>query len=387
NVIGWRILAALTLYVVFATTVFLVSPGAILMGVVVIMGVGVLFQVVGDAYISLAHGHERVDLGGYVQMLCSGVGVAMMLTAIFCGFGLRGVAVAYSLRSLLYFVCGIVLSFHLKHPVCPALDFRVIGAALHKGAPIAGSRLVAVVYLGAGLLVLERLCGPELAGAFAGPMKIFEACCALGMLTAMAAFPTVSRLRKESEHDLRGVVLALVGLIAWVGLPICMLVALNAGALLGVLFGAELSGQGPLLALLMSAVPFSFMYVLVERLAYAAHDQRRVLIIRVIGTVISVAVLLATVVRLESYGAALALLSGELAMFLMFLPRWSTYAVGAPVWRTALPGVLSSGVAFSLAAFGPCRGSLGSTAVFVLALLLGVAICLVWRQHQRVRCV
>jgi polysaccharide transporter, PST family len=384
NVLGWRILSSATVYIGIVLVLVFLSPASTLKGLVVIMGLGMVFQVVADAYISLAQGHERVDLGGYVQMVCHGAGIALMLLAVFSGYGVVGVAVAYTLRAFLCLGCGIVLSRYLNHPVRPTLDVKIIAGALRKGAPIAGNRLVSVLYLGAGLILLDRFCGAEAAGRFAGPMKIFEACAALGMMTAVAAFPTVSRLRAESKQELRAVVVALLGVIAWVGLPLCIAVALNADVLLVLLFGREFSGQGLLLVVLMSAVPFSFMYVLGERLAYAAHDQKRVLVVRVIGTLLSVGVLLATVTRLEARGAAVALLAGEVAMLLMFLPKWSSYAAGVSIWRSLFPGGLVSCAALVFALLVPAWFDAAPAAVFPVAFLLGVAITLAWRQHPRV---
>ncbi len=382
TVLGWRCMAGIAIGLVLVSVMSWMSPASALLNIIAIMSMGMVFQVIGDLYISISQGMERVDLGGYVQMLCAAVGVTLMLVAIVFGFGLVGVAVAYSVRSLLFMICGFVLSRYLQRPVRPSVDLRMLLTTLRQGVPIAGNRLLAVLYLGSGLLVLERVCGPESAGAFAGPMKMFEACAALGMLTAVAVFPTLSRLRQDAKDEFRGMVSVLIGVIVWVGVPLCMLVGLHADALLGKVFGHEFLGEGILLVILMCALPLSFSYVLMERLAYAACDQKWVLVVRFLGTAVCLAVLFATVGTLGSVGASLALFAGEAVMVLLFLPRWSYYSFEVSIVKCALPGFIVSVASLGAAIMVSRWGGGAQSVAFFSILFLGVVFFWAWRRNR-----
>jgi len=183
----------------------------------------------------------------------------------------------------------------------------------------------------------------------------------------------VARLRTESKHDLQRVVTVLIRFIARIALPCSVLLALNADALLSLVFGADLASYGPDLTILAIAIPLSFAYVLVERLAYAADDQTRALIIRAIGAVVSLVILFLTVRPMGHMGAATALVSAEIVMFILFLPRWSVYAPGVSVWQASSPGVLFSAVALGIALAVCPRGGATTSAIFA-GCLLGVAL-------------
>ena len=371
NAFGWRGVASVAACSLLIAGVAWLRGSPLMTSVVAIMGLGMIAQVLSDTYLSLVQGMERVHLAGYVQMLCHAIGLALALAAIWCGLGLVGVAVAYTLRAILFFICGAFLCRLLNRSVSMSFGPRVVALMLRKGAPIAGGRLLAVLYLGSGVLVMQRLRGEETAGLFAGSMKIFEACAALGMLTAVSAFPTLSRLRTECTDSLREVVTTLIRIIAWVGLPLCVLLALNAESVLVLLFGSDFAGQDAALSILTWAIPFSFVFVLFERLAYAANAQKQAMLTRAAGTVVCISVLVATVPHMGLPGAAMAYLIAEVAMVLLLLPKLRTYAPGVSVLRTAVPGATASLVALAAALAADRLGFLPS-AVFALCFgLLG----------------
>ncbi len=362
NALAWRGLASVSLCLVLVGGVAWLKGPSPVSYAAAIMGLGMIAQVCGDTYLSVIQGLERVHLAGYVQMFCHTVGLILAVAAVWCGMGLVGVAVAYTLRAVVLLIGGALLCRILKHPVGMSFNPRVIGLMLRRGAPIAGGRVLTVVYLGSGIVAMEHFHGAEAAGIFGGAMKIFEGCAALGMLTAVSAFPTLSRLRTECTDSLRRVVNLLIRIITWIGVPLCVLLGLNAERLLMLLFGEAFAGQGTVLVILAAAIPFSFGYVLIERLAYAADDQKRVMLIRAVGTTMSILLLLAAARSLGPVGAALAYLGAEMSMLSLLLPRLPTYSPGVLFARTALPGGIASVVALTIALSVSLPGWLSSVA-------------------------
>lgn len=383
NALAWRALASVSVCVLLVAGAAWFRPSSLLPWLIATMGLGMVAQVLSDTYLSQVRGMERVHLAGYVQMLCHGVGLALALVAVWTGLGLIGVAVAYTLRAILFFLCGALLCHVLKCPVHFSLRLPVIRSLLKRGAPIAGGRVLAVLYLGAGILAMERFCGEEAAGMFAGAMKIFEACTALGMLAAIAAFPTISRLHKEDGDSLRALVCFLFRTIAWVGLPLCVLVALNAEQVLVLLFGQEFTGQGMTLVILAAAMPFSFSYVLVERMAYAANDQKRAMIIRAVGTLLSISILLTTGQRLSPPLVAMVYLMAEVTMCLLFMLNIRAYSPGVSAWRSMLPGIIASLAALTLTLLAPSRTLVPSVVFAACLAFLGLARRLLPRLNRR----
>jgi len=339
NALGWRIAAGFLIFPLLIILAGLISDSPLLPRLIALMGTGMIAQIIGDLYLSVVQGRERVDLFALVQGSTSIIGLILGLGALKLGFGLFGVGIAYSIRGLFSLALGVVVCRFRGGRVKLRFGSRFVWKMLTRAAPIAASRILTIVYLGSGLAVLEYFRGAASVGKFAGPMKIFEACGALGMLTMVAAFPTISRLREESPDELKKAARSLIRFFCWLGIPLSAVIALNAPVILSI-FGAEFSNYAPALILIMIAIPFSLNSELVERLAYAANDQKRVLAVRFSGILLNFVILFFLVNRLNYLAPAFAILGAEAAMFFLFLSRWRWYVPSLKFWRNALPPVL-----------------------------------------------
>jgi len=347
NTFAWRILASLLIYPVIVAIGFSIAQSSLLPWVLAVMGIGMVMEIIADLFFSVVQGIERVDMFALAEGTYNLVGLCIGLVALYLGFGIKGVAVAYCFRSLTALIWGMVICLGRKDDIKPLWNTGAIWELLKRSAPIGSTQLLTLVYLGSGMTALQYFSGVDAVGSFAASMKIFEGCTALGMLTMVAAFPTISRLRTTSTDELRKTAGFLIRFFCWAGIPLSLLVALNSQRVLFFLFGPELLNCWYPLFILMLAVPLSLNYGLIERLAYAASDQKRVLQVRLVSIIISIIILIALVRSCDYMAPAIAVLFAESAMFLMLLPKWSTYVPGLGYLRTAMPAAVLSLIAIS----------------------------------------
>lgn len=329
NALGWRLAVTVAIYPLLIAAAFWLSAGAGFCIAVAMMGLGMVADTLGDLYLSVVQGRERVDLCALAEGATSLAGLVLGLGAVLGGYGLQGLALAYALRGVANLLLGLLLYYRL-HPgrsIIMRWQTDVMRDMLGKGAPIAASRLLTIVYLGSGLFVLKYYYGEQIVGQFAGSMNIFNACTAVGMLTMVAAFPTISRLQATAPGDLRRTTTDLLRFFCWAGLPASTVVALLSARILMV-FGSEFADCHLALVLLMVAVPFSLVYGLIERLAYAAHDQKRVWSVRWLSITLNLAVLIALVGRIGYLAPPVAIICAEVAMLALFAHRLYVYVPG-----------------------------------------------------------
>ena len=346
NAYAWRIVSTILSYPLLILTASLISDSSQLPYIVAIMGLGMITQTLGSLHFALIQGKERVDLYALATGMASLVGLIIGLIALKTGMGIAGIAATYSLRGVFSLLTGIIICRHLKQNVSICPHFRSIFSLLRKSAPIAANRLLTLFYLGSGILILQHYYNETVVGQFASSMKIFEACAALGMMTMVAAFPTISRLRSESTEQLKRVTTTLIQYFGWLGLPLSLIVGMNSEKLLVLIFGSEISGHTLPLTILMLAIPFSLSHAIVERLSYAANDQKRAFMVRISGVLVNLILIFITINNTTYLAPAIGLLGAEIAMFCIFLPQWKKYVYGLGFIKTILPPVTASFIAF-----------------------------------------
>jgi O-antigen/teichoic acid export membrane protein len=307
-----------------------------------VMAVGMLADTLADVYSSVLQGRQRVDLYAVCEGAAGVIGLVLGVASLRINLGIEGLAIAYTLRAVSTLVMSLALCRYLQLSVPFLPDPKAIFTMLKESAPIAASRFLTIAYLGSGTIALQHFHGAAAVGRFACAMKIFETCAAAGMLTMVASFPVIARLRSGSQNELQAAARFLLRFFCWLGIPMSLLVALNAGWILRLLFGPEFAASGPALIILMAAVPFSLVYGLIERLAFAARDQQRVLAIRLVGLLVSLAVLMLLVKPAEYLAPAFAVLAAEAAMCVVFAPCWSRYVSGFSFWSAVVPALAKS---------------------------------------------
>jgi len=347
NTLAWRAIAAVAMYPLLVAGAGLLTSDTAFRVAIALMGTALFTDTMGDLYLGVVQGRERVDLCALAEGLVSLVGLGFGLAALAAGWGLQGLAAAYALRGVANLVLGMLVyrRIHVDGIIAWGWQPGAIIALLKKAAPIGVNRLLTIIYLGSGMVMLQYFHSEESVGRYAGSMKIFDACTAMGMLTMVAAFPTIARLRVSAPDDLRRTAADLLRFFGWLGIPLSITVALASDLILRSVFGPDFAHYGLALVLLMAAVPFSLFYGLIERLAYAAHDQHRVLWVRFVSTAVNILVIMLCIGRIEYLAPAVAILVAEIAMVAMFLRRLNVYIPGMP-WRAEItPPLVAAAVA------------------------------------------
>lgn len=352
--LGWRFGTSVAIYPILIAIAYGLSPASGFCIAIAMMGLGMISDALGDLYLAAIQGRERVDLCALAEGTTSIVGMVLALGAIFGGYGLQGLAVAYTLRGIVSLLLSMLIYHRLFAGRPIRLDWRlsIMRDMLVKGAPIAGSRLLTILYLGSGMVMLQYYWGEQVLGRFAGSMSIFNACASLGMLTMIAAFPTINRLRATAPEDLRRATTDLLRFFCWAGLPASAMVALLSEQIIRLFFKQEFADYHMALVLLMVAVPFSLVYGLLERLAYSANDQKRVWGVRLLSVTLNFAVLIALVGQIGYLAPPIGIICAEVSMLALLSHRLYDYVPGMrwlPVVAPPLAAlIIALATAFSL---------------------------------------
>jgi PST family polysaccharide transporter len=167
------------------------------------------------------------------------------------------------------------------------------------------SGIAEAVYLKIDIVMLERMRGVAEVGVYSVAARLSEVWYALPVVLVAASFPALWSQREDEERYRRGLQASL-DLLCGLALGIAIVVQFAATPLVTLLFGRELAGAGPVLALHVWAGVFVFMRAVLSRWLITEDLLRFSLVTHAAGAVVNVLANLALIPRLGATGAALA---------------------------------------------------------------------------------
>lgn len=223
-------------------------------------------------------------------------------------------------------------------------------ALLREAAPVALIGIFIAVYFRIDAVVLRSLQGDRAVGLYAGAYRMFEAFVMLAMTFRSVLFPVMSRAADGPAGSLAVLCRKSIRLNLLFTFGVAVFFTFEAPAIVRVVLGPGYAASAPALAILMWALPGSYM---ADTLLFLITAQRRqALATWAMGVTagVNVALNLVLVPRFSILGSSVATVASEwlsfALLFAMFQRAAPVPGVAAVVWRPLVAGaVLAAGLA------------------------------------------
>lgn len=216
-----------------------------------------------------------------------------------------------------------------------------------EALPLSLAALLGSVYLDGGVLLLGWLSTAGSAALYLVAQKVMLTLAVLLQVVNKAAFPAASRLVQQDLPAALRLATQLLRYYLVIIIPLFLLVAFHATAVLALLFGPAYAEAAETLVILLAALPFLVVSNSLQLLLMALPRPAAVLSARIAGATVLVALGVLLIPRMATAGAALALAAGEVtsttALFL-FVRR----ATGGLPWDLRCFAPLAAGAAAAL---------------------------------------
>jgi len=239
-----------------------------------------------------------------------------------------------------------------------------------EAMPLGLAALMASFSLHGVVLLLGWLGTAEAAAGFLVAQKIMLTLAVLAIVINRAAFPSTSRLLAGDSARALELLASLLRYYLVLVTPVFLLVVFHAEALLVLLFGPAYADAGPVLIILLIAMPFLALNYSLQFLLRAIPKPRWLLANRIVATGVLLLLAVLLIPRAGMAGAAMAVVGSEIAgtFMLLFLVRQATG--GLPLNVRCFAPLVAGGAAaaaYWLAAGWPVGLSLPLAAVVYLA--------------------
>ena len=265
----------------------------------------------------------------------------------------------------------------------PRLDWAVLMPLLRRSVKLLGAALLGLISYNSDLIILRYTHGAEMAGYYAAAYMPLSLAINLGIAYRLSLLPALARLAASPDRQAE---LYHTGMahVAAAAMPAALGGMLLAPAAIAFAFGAEYAPAGPVLQLLIWAIPLGQLREPANAALLAARHEHRLLHLNVIGTVLNLALNFTLIPRYGMFGAAISALITEavrLALALWFAREVGFVATRASrFWKvivaTAVMGVVI--LALRSAPFALTLAAGAATYAVVLYLVGG----LVFRRRE-----
>lgn len=249
-------------------------------------------------------------------------------------------------------------------------EFSEWPSFLRESAPIGVASLMGALQLHTGVLLLGLFVTADAAGAFLVAQKIALTAMTLMVVVNTSVFPTVSRLMVKRTREALELQTNLLRHFLGAAIPLFLLAGFFARQVLAALFGDAYVAAAPALVVLLFALPFTLFGMVLQNVLLAAARPRAVFLGKTCGATVLVAVSAWLIPGMETLGAALGIVTGELAGMLVLMAG-ARFAFRAIPWSAAAAATLAAGLVMAAALAVTAEWDAAARIALALALYIG----------------
>lgn len=376
---GRYLAAALSAQTVLALVAYIGMTAAagydpVIQAFAAIAGISLFIDLVGTLAYDQLLAQERMVTTSAVEItqIAARIGIAALLLAL--GFGLLGVYIAAILSGI---IRAAILWFALRRtgvrPQFP-VDWAILRPLLIDAAPLAAFSFINMTYARIDTILTSGILTNADAGHFNAAFVIIAGVVELLSTTILVAiYPFMSRAQAEQPELFRTLVEKLAAFTLIIGVPLGLVFTLFAPAIILPLFGASYAPTADILrALIWYAITTMVVNVFAQALM-AANRQRRLLVFRVGGLVVKLALSLILLPRVGVVGAALASAFAETALLIILALDFPIDAqrLVPRLLRLVIAGVVGVGGMLALGTLNPFIGMIGGGLAYLAVVVWG----------------
>ncbi len=368
-------------YGVLMLSAFLLGYNVTLRALLAFAAINLLVDALGNMCHNQLLAMERMVIpaiisAGHVTALVLLAGIALA-----AGGGLWGLYAATLLAGLGR--AAVYWRVLLRHGVRPRfpLDRAIARGLLRDGWPLALTAFLALAYQHADKIVTTAMIGEAGTGQLtAGFVIVFGVIELLSTTVLVAVFPIMSRTWGSRQRRLFEVMLEKLAFFNLVlSLPVAIFTTLLAVPLSAWIFGADYTQTADVLQVLIWYTVVTMVVNVFAQALVITNRQRRLMIIRVSGLTLNIALLLVLLPVLDVPGAAVATLIAESAILVAvvgsftFPGDWWQRVINH-LWRMALVGAATAGIVLALRGIHPLVAAFAGVPAYGVLVLLSGAI-------------
>ena len=255
----------------------------------------------------------------------------------------------------------------------PRLDWEVLRPLLRRSMHVVAAALLGLIAYNSDLIILRYTHGAEVAGYYAAAYMPLSLAINVGIAYRVSLLPALARLAPtpDRQHGLYQTSIAHVFALVT---PAAVAGTLLASAAIAFVFGAEYAPAGPVLQLLIWAIPLAQLREPPTAALVAARREDRLLHQNAAGTVLNLALNFTLIPRYGMFGAAIATIATEAVR--LALAFWFARGVGFRFasadrfWRVLLASIVMAAVLFVLRDAHFVIGAIGGVLSYLIALTL-----------------
>jgi O-antigen/teichoic acid export membrane protein len=343
-----------------------------LLTVILVAGLVYLFDKVSGLFYALFRAYERMELEAGVQIAWKVIQVSLGLIAMYLGFTLLEIVMFLLVASVIRCIIGfsILLAMGIK-PSRKSVKPKYI---VKKSMPFAAYEIGNAVYFNLIIIMLFFFQSDVETGWYNAAFRMFMFLIIIPTAFETAIYPLFSRLYAGSDHEMKFAYGKSMKYTLLAAIPVAMLLMVLSEDITRPFF-SDFIYISQCLKFIAIALPFFALNMLMKTALWSAESQVR-MAINIWASTMILAVAAFFLVSEEGYvGAALALVVGEIALFVLnsLAVRKKRFPMGRYLWRPVAAGTGMIGIALLLSMFFDRVFSSYHVAVFsgiVYALLL-----------------
>lgn len=304
-----QLLGGAAAYTLLLATVFYLRPQDVLSQLVAaILGAVVLlkaFEVVGYWFESQVQSKYTVWVQNAAFLIFAGIKAVLILT------GASLISFAWAILAEAFVVAlAMTLALHRFGPPLTSLriSYRRCCTLLKAGWPLMLSSIAVMIYMKIDQIMIGQMLGNDAVGIYSAAVRISEIWYFIATAVAASVLPSILEAKKNNEAQYRQRLQALFDLMTWIAIIIALPVTFFATPLVTMLFGADYSEAGGVLAIHVWATVFVYLGVAGGNWFLAENQQLISLQRTALGAAVNVLLNIVLIPMLGVVGAAWATL-------------------------------------------------------------------------------
>ena len=304
-----QLLGGAAAYTLLLATVFYLRPQDVLSQLVAaILGAVVLlkaFEVVGYWFESQVQSKYTVWVQNAAFLIFAGIKAVLILT------GASLISFAWAMLAEAFVVAlAMTLALHRFGPPLTSLriSYRRCCTLLKAGWPLMLSSIAVMIYMKIDQIMIGQMLGNDAVGIYSAAVRISEIWYFIATAVAASVLPSILEAKKNNEAQYRQRLQALFDLMTWIAIIVALPVTFFATPLVTMLFGADYSEAGGVLAIHVWATVFVYLGVAGGNWFLAENQQLISLQRTALGAAVNVLLNIVLIPMLGVVGAAWATL-------------------------------------------------------------------------------
>jgi len=310
----------------------------------IILGLYVVFTSLAHLFRAIIRAFERMELEALALVVAKIVTVSFGLSALFLGYGLIEVALAFLIGSVVDLaISGFICLRKFAKPKL-SIDIEFWKYAIKVSLPIVFISVASVIFIRIDTVMLSSMQGDAVVGWYNAAYNMVLTLQAIPSLYGAVFLPVMSQAFAYSRSLLINIYQRSVRYLFSLGLPMAVGITLLADRFISLFYGEGFEASAIALRILAWDIPLYFLYFVLGQLLFAMNRQNRMAVATGICAVLNIVLNLILIPELSYEGAGIATITTEVVLLGLYLYFTSKYLVLIPLHKIIFKPVVACAI-------------------------------------------